>query len=164
MGLVKCVGALTGTGEHLVYISVSCGCLKTLLTNRGALLNKYPSVQSLLIGKNQLLVPLCLKHSHVRTHPLKWEEAMMWFKLYVCMDIYCTGAYQNLMTKMSEMTGTWKTWSKVMHLVYQLWQAHRLQQHRLSHPEDNAETAVGTCSIALLCYAHTIEVTIFSCL
>lgn len=96
----------------------------------------------------------------------------MWFKLYVCMDIYCTGAYQNLMTKMSKMIGTWKTWSKIMHLVCQLWQAHHLQQHRLSHPEDNTgccrylqvPVAVGTCSIALLCYAHTIEVTIFSCL
>ena len=50
------MGALRGTGEHLVYISVWCGCLKTLLANRGALLNKYPSVQSLLIEKNPVLV------------------------------------------------------------------------------------------------------------
>lgn len=65
MGLVKCMGALRGTGEHFVYVSVRRACLKSLLANKGALSNKYPSVQSLSIGKNQVLVPSCLKHPHV---------------------------------------------------------------------------------------------------
>lgn len=156
MRLVRCMGALRGTGEHLVYLSVWCGCLRTLLANRGTLLNKYPSVQRHLIQKkNLVLVPLCLKHPHVWPHPLKSVEAMMWFNLYICMDIYCIGANQNSTIKMSEMIGTWKTWSKIIELVCQLWQGHYLQQCRLNHLEDNTETAVGTrehCTLALYAY------------
>lgn len=138
-----------------VYISVWCGCLKTLLANRWALLNKYPLAQSLLIGKKQVLPPLCLNHPHVWTHPLKSAGAMTSLKLYICMDVYCTGANQNLMNKMSEMTGAWKTWSKITQCVCQLRQAHHQQQHRVNHPDDNTETAVGTwehCSLVLYAY------------
>lgn len=161
MGLVKPMGGLRGTVEHLVNISVKCGCLKTLLANRRALVTKYPSVQSLLRGKKSSSCSLVPKTS---TYPLNSVEAMMWFKFYVCMDVYCSGMNKNPMTGMSEMIGTWKNWCKTIELVCQAcwWQAPQLHQHRLNHLQDSTNSC-GYLRALHPCAMDTMEVTKFVC-
>lgn len=88
----------------------------------------------------------------------------MWFNFYFCMDIYCTGMNKNVMTKMSEMIGTWKNWSKTTELVCQAcwWQASHLHQHRLNHLEDSTNSCKYLRALHP-CVLDTIEVTKFAC-
>lgn len=88
----------------------------------------------------------------------------MWFNFYVCTDVYCTGMNKNVMTRMSEMIGSWKNWFKTTEFVCQAcwWQAPHLHQHRLNHLQDS------TTSCRYLRALHprvmdTIEMTKFVC-
>lgn len=157
MGLVKPMGDLRGTVEHLVMISVKCGCLKTLLANRRALVNKYPSFKR----KKSSSFSFVPKTS---TYPLNSAEGMMWFNFYVCMDVYCTGMSQNVMTRMSETISTWKHWSKTPELVCQAcwWQAPHLHQHRLNHLQDSTNRCRYLRALHP-CVMDTTEVTKFVC-